>query len=429
MLDIPDPHAMITAKRPKPSSHAKDIVMAKVYRKKRDGVPYGPYRGLYMNALGKRRGVTLGCKRKKAQDDLNELAANARKQKTRLADKIIDASDLLVAENANLPIGPIREAFIRKVPGSDEHRVTLGFQLKKILRESGNVKTVADFARSAGKFEAWLETLVRNGDSKGSAPRTIQHHKSLYQRFGKWLTKVSRRYIAENPARLVEIPACPREAARLPHRGSSWDELMALMASMAAERDTRGRPLSAKVIEDRRDRACNYFFRAMAGLRGEESYRLVRKEFDFKAKTLLIPLEKSKTKLFDAVLPLTAELCDKLESRYGKLEPDAVLWKRSNKRTFKRDMERAGIALFDGGDGKHVNQRSFRVAHNEFMADAGVDSECRMLLRRDVGTAADKLVNRTYRGDDSRWKAMTAGVVKLEAWLAKQATTRLQLVG
>lgn len=290
------------------------------------------------------------------------------------------------------------------------------------------IRTVGDFARSAPRFQAYLRTLPRTETSKGLAPRTIRQIHSSYSTFGRWASKVDRGFIVTNPGDLIEMPTCPAENDRVPHRALTVAELETLCSSLNGDRDTLGRALSPKMMTDRRDRALAYRFRVFTGLRASETSKLTRASFDFDAATVTLPMLDSKTKKFEAVMPLPAGLCDQLRERFGSLSPETTLWPNHGLHTkaLQRDVERTGIAVVDTA-GEAINARSFRKSHNSWCLAAGLSGIEIILLRRDKGDSATSLILRTYADKAQRLSVMRAGLDKLVAWHTEQLAQRMSL--
>ncbi|MEE9130025.1 MAG: tyrosine-type recombinase/integrase [Phycisphaerales bacterium] len=400
--------------------------MAKVYRAKdHNGKPVGPWCGRYQGPLKKRMHVTLYASKLESQKALDELVANGRVQARKVDDRVIDVSELEVVKHAKKPIGPIIEAFIADMNANDETRRLARYRMKKIKSAKVcNLKTVADFAHSAKRFQAHLRTLPGHVGLS-----TIRQLRGTYSSFGKWCMQVDRGYIVANPADRLEKLKMPAEDARIPHRAFTVAELESLCSSLGGDTDTKGRLLSPKVMRDRRDRAISYRLRAMTGIRETEACRLQVGNINWKEGTLTIPLLASKTRKAKVVLPLPKSVLVHLRERYKGKDPATLLWaKPFHKACLPRDLKRAGIAVVDEA-GEVLNVRSFRKSFTSWCVEAGLELLQITMLRRDVGEGSRELIVNPYSDRVSRVKAMRVGVAKLEAWVTAQLAERLTLVG
>ncbi len=398
--------------------------MAQVYRAKdHNGKPVGPWCGRYVDALKKRRHVTLYASKLESQRALDELIVNGRVQARRVEDKVISRSELEVASHAKLAIGPIIETFIGGMAVSAATKKQMTYKMGQVVRAC-NLKTVADFAHSAKRFQRYLRTLPGT-----KSHVTIEQLLSVYSRFGRWLSKVDRGYIVTNPGDAVEMPDCDTAEVRIQHRGLQVLELEALCSSLDGDRDGLGRPLSPKVIRDRRDRSISYRLRAMTGIRESEACRLRVGDIDWKESTLTIPRLASKTQMFEVVLPLPMSVLVRLEERYEGMDPTTLLWaKPFHRGCLPRDLKRAGIAVVDEA-AEVVNDRSFRMSFTSWCVEAELSLLQITMLRRDVGKGSRKLIVKNYSSRVSRLQAMRAARDRLDAWIMAQLAERLTLVG
>ncbi len=399
--------------------------MAKVYRAKdHNGKSVGPWCGRYMDALKKRRHVTLYASKLESQRALDELVSNGRVQSRRVEEKVIPVSELEVTKHAKKPIGPIIETFITGMAASATTKKQMAYKMGQVVRAC-NLKTVADFAHSAPRFQRYLRTLPGT-----KSHVTIEQLLSIYSRFGRWLRKVDRGYIMANPGDYVEMPDCDTAKVCIQHRGLQVLELEALCSSLDGDRDALGRPLSPKVIRDRRDRAISYRLRAMTGVRETEACRLRVGDINWKESTLTIPRLASKTHMFEAVLPLPESVLAKLRDRYKGMKPKTLLWPNGpfHRGCLPRDLRRAGIAHVDEA-GEVMNDRSFRMSFTSWCVEAELSLLQITMLRRDVGKGSRKLIVKNYSSRVSRLRAMRAARDKLDAWITAQLSERLSLVG
>lgn len=401
--------------------------MAKVYRRKNKGREIGNWLGRYISAVGDRKHICLTSNKAESQRMLDELAAQGRIQKRRLEEQIIDISELTIADNADKLIGPVVDQYIAGMNANAASKGQERWRMNRIVRGC-QIRTVGDFARSAAKFQKYLRTLPRTERSKGLAPRTIRQIHSSYSTFGRWASKVDRGFIVTNPGDSVEMPTCPAENDRVPHRAFTVAELETLCSSLNGDRDTLGRALSPKMMVDRRDRALSYRFRVFTGLRASETSKLTRASFDFDAATVTVSMLDSKTKKFEAVVPLPAGLCDQLRERFGRVTPETTLWPNHGLHTkaLQRDVERTSIVAVDAA-GEAINGRSFRMTHNSWCLAGGLTGIEILLLRRDSGDPATSLILRTYADKAQRLGVMRAGLDKLVAWHTAQLAQRITL--
>ena len=107
--------------------------MAKVYKAKdHNGKPVGPWCGRYMDALGKRRHVTLYASKLESQNALDELVSNGRVQARRVEEKVIPVSELEVVKHAKKPIGPIIETFITGMVASAPTKKQMAYKMGQV---------------------------------------------------------------------------------------------------------------------------------------------------------------------------------------------------------------------------------------------------------------------------------------------------------
>lgn len=400
--------------------------MPTVFKKRnKAGKEVGSWRGRYTSATGERTLACLTYDRGESQRLLDDMAIVARAQQIKVEHGLITRSEAIQIDAADMPMSRVISGYIGQMQASKLSKTQERLRLDRIMgKKNGgcNIETIRDLINSAGKVQAFLRSLMRTKTKKGLAPNTINRYLTAYRSLCSWCLETDHHYltIETNPGPSVKMPNCQSENARLPHRALSVDEMVQLCYPPISTHDSLGRKHSPKVRKDRKDRILNYRLAAITGFRGEEIQRLQVEDFRFADFALHLPQMKSKTKRCSVTVPLTTGLCKALAERFEGKPPKTYCWPRGvNKEAFQGDLERAGVAAFDGA--KHINRRSLRKSHNAWLKSAGVDMETRMMLRRDVGTAGEKLVTETYLDEPDQQAGMRAGVVKLQTWLAEQA--------
>lgn len=137
-----------------------------------------------------------------------------------------------------------------------------------------------------------------------------------------------------------------------------------------------------------------YMAAAMSGLPRGELRQIERREVDLVNKQLVVRAEISKTKK-DDILPLHEEMVALLSNRTHLMGPhDCVFRPMPSIRTFKKDLERAGIQYKDE-NGRYLDLHSLRGTFATRLLRSGVyPSHARRLTRH----ASVKTLEKYYDG-------------------------------
>ena len=177
-------------------------------------------------------------------------------------------------------------------------------------------------------------------------------------------------------------------------------------------------------------RSLRYRLAVFTGLRQQEISRLQRYHLiKVSGETCLkVTKEVSVKNMVEAILPLPRMLARDLVRWAEEAKHDApLLGPRPGRMTLYRDLERAGIQQTDryrspkpDEHGRVVNYRSFRMTHNTWLEAAGVVSEVRMKLRRQVGCASNRLVLQTYSDLVQSLPALTSALDLMIRWYQEE---------
>lgn len=394
-----------------------------VYRKTNKlGKPVGKWRGRYKLKNGERQFCILTDDETQSQRLFDDIVHKAEELDRASTYGIITKRDAVQIASLNVTMGEVIDGYIGSMDATPRSKAQERGRLNRIVSEKEcNIGTIHDLIDSAPKFQKFLRGLVRSNGKKGSAPTTIKRYRMAYGCLCAWCCEVDHEYLTPetNPATTVKMPKCPAEDDRLPHRALSVAEMVRLCAPDTSTHDSLGRRYTEAMVRGRAERILRYRLGVMTGYRSEEIQRLQVEDFKFADCSLTLPKMKSKTKLCTVTVPLTAGLCKALAEWFRGWAPKRYCWKHGiNPAAFKRDLGRAKIKAV--ADGINVNVRSFRKSHNAWMMDADVLLETRLLLRRTVGTSAEKLATHNYADDPQRWRLMADGIVRLEEWLIEQ---------
>lgn len=243
------------------------------------------------------------------------------------------------------------ESMLRADGASKEHLRDRHKALADFI-DYAKVKRLADLDAAAAA--RWLNALT----GEGLSARTVNKRAQVLEQFGKWAHL--RRRIDHNP--LAGLPRQPeKEDRRHPRRAVMFEEFRRLLKATAA------RPLEAarrhrvhagvSTREERRlrdlgqTRVFVYLLAATTGLRRNELSGLLWGEIDLENGVATIPATRTKSGEDQKVLlhaPVVAMLRARRPTDAGPRDLVIPRQHFPNMRTYRRDLEAAGIAYVDG---------------------------------------------------------------------------------
>ncbi|MCK4752730.1 MAG: site-specific integrase [Planctomycetes bacterium] len=229
-----------------------------------------------------------------------------------------------------------------------EHLKALCPRVEKIIRD-GSFSTISDI--SPAKVERYLIRLRDKGEvitlkqtyrkTKKPKTKTVKISKATYnhyvraiRQFCKWLVDTDR--IDKSPVHVLKKITVTDEDKRRPARTLTIKEVRNLIQTTSQAEDYRGIPGP--------ERALIYVLANESGLRAGEIRKLKLSDFDFKALTLTVRAEVSKSRKL-AVLPLRADTAAKIQEHIKRKLPTASAFNMPNQPhlMIKADLSRAGI--------------------------------------------------------------------------------------
>ena len=216
-----------------------------------------------------------------------------------------------------------------------------------------------------------VQTALQWLKDQGRSHRTINQNRATVVAFANWL--VEQEKLPHH--RLNLIPRLNEDAdRRLVRRAATEDELERFLASVPAHR---------RFV---------YTAALMTGLRRGELRRIERRDIDLKARTLTVRIEVSKAGRAD-VLPLHEDFVGLLAAMVAGLEPGArVFVPMPSIRTWKADLERAGVAFKDE-NGHQLDFHALRATFATRLLREGVPAS---VARRLTRHASVKTLERHY---------------------------------
>lgn len=226
-------------------------------------------------------------------------------------------------------------------------------QLRRLVEHAG-ARRLAHLTPDG--LSAYLQTLKEQGRSN----RTINQHRATAVAFANWCVKERRLELHA----LDRVPRLNEEVGRKRvRRAATEDELRRFLDAAPPERRFR------------------YAAALHTGLRRGELKAIERRDIDLDAGTLTVRAEVSKSGR-SHVLPLHQELLKELANRIAGLRPnDRVFIPVPTIRTFKRDLERAGIPFRDE-NGRQLDFHALRATFATRLLRQGVPSAVARQLTR-----------------------------------------------
>jgi len=279
---------------------------------------------------------------------------------------------------------------------SKEHRKELDRALRAFI-DGMRIRSPRDL--DAHLIDRYLQRILDDGLSA----RTFNHHRSALSAFCRWL--VDYRYLDQNPVSVTRSMDHTKDRRRI---------------SRALTVDECDRLIKAAISPTR---PALYLFRLRTGLRCREASRIIWSDID--GNTLKLRSEITKNHKPD-LLPLAGDVRDLLAGlqldafKAGQpIQPDApVFGPPPDRRTWARDLERAGIERKIGGC--QADPKCLRPTFNSHLERAGIDLTLTGLLMRHTPAGGLALTLGTYGDSGALLDRKRAAIGQLEAWIASQ---------
>ena len=348
--------------------------------RRRSGFYWAKYRGLdgrvVRHALKLPNGQGIRDK-SVAQTELQQLLNRLEREAAGLTDKFTDA--------ASTPMRTVLAGFLRHL-----RRKRRGRQYIREVRtyvkwviDKTEMRRLADF--SADRLDRALGMLA----DADRAPRTINAYRGVCHALGAWAVKVGR-IIERNPAAVI------------PLRDTAADIRKRRRALLPEE--------AYRLLEACGPRRLFYTVQMWTGLRVSETTALEWRDLRLDGDAPFIKLRAGTTKAkradeIDLHLEVAAALCN-AKPPFAR-PTDRVFKTTPTLKTFKRDLERAGIP-FEDDEGRTVDRHALRTTFVSWLGGAGVDLRVAQRLARHTDP---KLTAGTYQ--DVRLLDTRSAVAKL----------------
>ena len=393
--------------------------MGSIYRRKRDGKPYGCYLARWRDGVGIMRTRSTQCRdRMAAQARLAEWEKQAERERA----GIVTAADAQAADWAAVPVAQHIEDYVAALKGRGRTQKHQG----EIRQRLGRMAQALRWGRLADLSRPRLERWMAEQHEAGMAARTATAYGRAAHALGQWLVRDGR--LASNP--FTGIHGYNAEADRRHvRRALNPAELGALLE--AAERRPVQDLLTVRVGPNRgqakahvrpealaharrlgRERRLFYAALAFTGLRCAEARSLRVCDVDLGEARPCIQLRAQSAKARrGAALPLRADLAAGLRAYLAerlawarteatqrnnpvpvRLPGDAPLFPNAPRsvRVFDRDLVAAGLAHWrpDGTiaktyeRGRTLDMHSLRATFASLLAQAGVPLATASVLMR-----------------------------------------------
>ena len=233
----------------------------------------------------------------------------------------------------------------------------------------------------------WLD---REGRRKSWSPRTYNAHLKAAKAITRWAE--AKDYIVRDPLRSLRLAEDP--ANTKVRRALTVHEFQRLS-------DWR--------------RFDDLLFCVFTGLRWTEALGIRYMDLDFQRRIITVPKGVGKRdRTVTSLIPMASILVEPLRAR-AAIGQASVIRDAPGYRTWRRNIEARGIA-FETERGLCVAS-SLRPTFSQWLAEAGVDNDTRMRLRRDKGM----LVEFVYTDRDRLLDQMRQSLERTVRWYRRQA--------